>query len=640
MSGFAGWLAFGEAIGRYSDRTISSAFSQALDAPGIGAAKSWSGDGIVLTHRQRITAPQDIGDRQPRQGNDSPFVLLFDGYLINRDELAEGLSLPLEAQGWPDSAFVMAALERWGEKAPSRLLGDFALALWDDRERCLLLARDGIGQRPLYYHQGHDFIAFATTPRALLALPQVPRAVDENRFARLLLDLPGEVGSSYYASIRSLPAGHQAKTSGGQIEVRCYWSPDYEQRLSFRRDEDYVERGRELLDRAVRACLRIEGTPVSAITGGLDSSGVAVTALKSLPTGRLDTVTAVHSVPTADLTGKYADETPLVEAIARQHPGLAPAFVSGSGLHRWDERWNDLFLLTGIPWRNVMNLAWLGPARDHARSLGANVLLSGGGGNITLSWSGLEGLPASFRNGEWAYVGREVRALSRSSGLSSARQFWRSVLSPMMPPGLRGRLDRLRGRETPNHWLRFSAVQPDFARRLGLEEEARRFWRPPTSSADIRRRFFPMQQAAFEVVGLGRALHGLETRDPTLDRRLLEFCFAVPDTQYLQRGVTRSLARRILADRLPPEVVNNRLRGLQGGDYFHRMSLQRAAIVEGVEALERSAVANRLLDVPRLKELLDRWPADHAAAGPEYMAILHRGLHFGQFLRWIEGGNS
>jgi len=631
MSGFAGWIALGGTGSQPSPRSLVDLFAQALESPGLAAARAWQGEGATFVHRQRMTAPQDIGDLQPRLGREAPFVLLFDGYLINREDLIAALALPAEAVHWPDSALAMAALEVWGEEAPGRLLGDFALALWNGRDRSLLLARDAIGQRPLYYHQGQGFLAFATTPRALLALPQVPRAVNEGRFARLLLDLPSDPEGSFFSAIQSLPAACQAKLTGERLETRRYWVPDYERCLNLKRDDDYVEAGRELLDRAVRACLRIEGPPVAAITGGLDSSAVAVTALKYLPAGELATVTAVSSastVPDSDIS--YADERPFVEAIARQHPGLKPIFLSGSEPHRWDERWAEIFLLTGTPWRNVMNLAWLGPTRDHARTMGAKVLLSAGLGNLTLSWDGREALPGALRYGRWGYLRREAVALADANKVSLPRQLWRSALGPTLRSGK----DRDRA-------LRQSPIRRDLADALGLIDETEALHRQLTgSSADIRRAFFPTRQQATEAAGLGRALHGLEIRDPLADRRLLEFCFAVPDDQYLRAGVTRWLARRVLADRLPPEVIDNRRRGLQGADFFYRMDQRKDAIADGIASLSNSALATRFLDLPRLKTLLDAWPADGTPAGIEYLAVLHRGLHYGQFLRWTEGGNG
>lgn len=588
-----------------------------------------------------MTAPQDWAARQPLAGGGGRFVLIFDGYLVNREELAVSLDLGIEADGWADCAYAMAALERWGDDAPARLRGDFALAVWDCQARRLLLARDAIGQRPLYYHEGDGWVAFATNARALLALPEVPAGIDEQRFADYLLDLPGDPSRSFHAAIRRLPAASIAVFTGSRSMVACYWQPDYERRIRFKRDDDYVEAARELLDQSVRACLRIAGPPCAALTGGLDSSAVAITAAGMLAPGRLTTMTSVpaEGVPQPHWSAAYADERPYVEAIARMHPSLDPHFVPGSDLHRWDERWAEMFLLTGMPWRNVMNMGWFGPLRDRARALGATVLLSGMYGNLTLSWDGAEGLAAMARGGRWPRVVREISALAARTGTGLPRQLWRSAIRPNLPEGMLAGLDRLRGRPGASPWAS-TAINPDFAsacdapRRIAQHRRALK-----GGSATIRRAAFTGTQNAADALGLVRSLFGLEMRNPLADRRLLEFCFAVPDDQYLRGGVTRALARRVLADRLPPDVVNNCKRGVQAGEFFHRMTLMRGVIASGVEELERSPLARRMLDVPRMKAMVAAWPEDASAAGLDYLSVLHRGLHCGQFLRWIEGGN-
>lgn len=644
MTGFAGWIAWAADGFHRSDLLSAHArrFDTALESPLAGPARHWQQDGLLFTHRAGGTAPEDAADDQPRTRADSPFVLLFDGYLANRSDLIAALGLPPDAGAWADSALVLAALETWGEAAPQRLIGDFALALWDQQQRRLFLARDTGGSRPLYYHCGDGFLAFATTPRALLALPDVPRTLNEARFALHLVDGTAAPGESFYAAIRLVPAAHNAWITPTGAAVRSYWEPEYHRRLSFKTDAEYTEAARALLDQAVVAALRIEGPPVAALTGGLDSTAVALTALRFLPGGRLTTVTSVPDagVPTGKRTGSYTDERPYIDALARANPGLTALLVPSSGPHYWDDHGRELFLRTGVPWRNIMNLGWLGAAQDRARSLGARVLLTGFVGNVGLSWDGRSALPDYVRRGRLAYPWREVRAMARRSGNGLLREMWRTILAPMLPRTALAQIAVRRGQAPPLPYSDYSALHPDL---LALPQQAEVLRRFETvgalPSAMLRQLAFENWQSSAEFVGLGRAVHGLEQRSPLSDRRLLDFCFAVPDDQYLRQGVHRWLARRVLADRLPPMVLNNTGRGFQCPEYFYRMQAQRTALAETLEDLEFSPLANRLLNVPRLRALMDAWPASAADAPPTYMAVLHRGLHYAQFLRWLEGGN-
>jgi asparagine synthase (glutamine-hydrolysing) len=138
-------------------------------------------------------------------------------------------------------------------------------------------------------------------------------------------------------------------------------------------------------------------------------------------------------------------------------------------------------------------------------------------------------------------------------------------------------------------------------------------------------------------------LYGIETRDPHGDRRLLEFLLAVPEPMYRRNGVPRSFARAVLADRLPPEILQERRRGVQGVTWFRNLNARRNDVAAELERLEASPLASRLVDLPRLKRLMQQWPADENAAEKrryELRLALTRGVHVGRFIRWVEGGNA
>ena len=172
----------------------------------------WSNGSVALGRRLMRTLPEDAFDRQPLIGGEGRYVLVADVRLDNRDELAEILRIPSpQAQTLCDAAILLAAIERWDEACVEHLVGDYAFALWDGKRRRLFLARDPLGQRPLHYHRGHNFFAFASMPKGLHALPDVPYAADEERIAEFLALMP-ETGSkelfSRHPSDRTWTRGH------------------------------------------------------------------------------------------------------------------------------------------------------------------------------------------------------------------------------------------------------------------------------------------------------------------------------------------------------------------------------------------------------------------------------------------------
>jgi asparagine synthase (glutamine-hydrolysing) len=122
----------------------------------------------------------------------------------------------------------------------------------------------------------------------------------------------------------------------------------------------------------------------------------------------------------------------------------------------------------------------------------------------------------------------------------------------------------------------------------------------------------------------------------------MEFLLTVPEAMFRRNGVTRSFARSVLADRLPPEILNERRRGFQNANWFRRLDAQRQDIAEAIDRLEDSPTARRLIDLPRLRHLIDQWPKDEHEAqrrSEEFDKAFSRALHIGTFIRCVESGN-
>jgi asparagine synthase (glutamine-hydrolysing) len=132
-------------------------------------------------------------------------------------------------------------------------------------------------------------------------------------------------------------------------------------------------------------------------------------------------------------------------------------------------------------------------------------------------------------------------------------------------------------------------------------------------------------------------------RDPLGDRRLLEFALAVPEPMYRRDGIPRSFARRVLADRLPRQILDEHRRGANSPTWFRALDETRDDVAADIDRLEGSPLAKRLIDLPRLKRLMAQWPKDANEAETrrsDYRLALARGVHVGRFIRWVEGGNA
>ncbi len=645
MSAIAGMVRF---TGPPVDRGCLERAGERLAAPGVGAAAVWCDGRAGLVARQRISTPEDRAERQPWVGGGGRLALVYDGRLDNRDEIAAALGLTLDpTEVIPDGALLLRALERWGEAALPRLLGEFALALWDASERRLLLARDQLGQRTLYSHHGDGFVAFATTLSALLALPGVPRRLNEEALADFLVLNFLFSEETLYAGIRRVPPATAVSIDAGRVRQSRYWAFDPDRRICLPSDDHYAEAAREQLDRAVARRLRSAGPVVASMSGGLDSSAVATSAARQLAPGRLLALTLVpppDAVPPPVTRGWYGDETPYVTAIARMHPNMDLRRVWSRGEHWIESDPTRLFEAGGTPIYGPTNAAWFAPLSETAGEFGSTVMLNGQAGNAAWSWDGLSYLGELFRRGRWVRLLRELNATAPHRNYSRSWLLRQYILKPMMPPWLdRIMIRLLRGQ--PERWSRFSGINPDFARDVGAYRRCLEASHGPASPGA----WDPWQERVNRFstyVGSDgraawRAVDGIERRDPLSDLRLVEFCLAVPAPQYLRGGITRRLARRALADRLPAEAIDKDVMGMQNPEWFGRLAARRSRMVAEVAELQRSPLAARCLDLPRISTLLRDWPEDAAAAAAReaaYHYLLPRALHVGRFLLWLESG--
>ena len=609
----------------------------------------WSDGSLALGRRLYRTLPEDAFDRQPLQGAGERLVLVADVRLDNREELGASLDLaPARARTLCDADILLACLERWSEAALERLVGDFAFALWDGRAKRLVLARDFLGQRPLYYHAGKDFFAFASMARGLHALPEIPRQPDEQAVAEFVTLIPQDGPRSFYKDIARVEPGHVVTVTREGVTRRRYWNPRRPDPSAAIRG-DYAEGLRHHLDEATRARMRGAGGAVAAqLSAGFDSAAVTATAAR-LAAPAQGKVVAFTAVPREGYDGpcprgRLGDEGPLAAATAALYPNVEHVRVRSGHLSPVADL-DRYFALFDRPLLNLTNWVWLAAINTAARERGLSVLLTGQAGNMGLSYSGLEFLSELFAGGRFARFWREGSQL-----VAGGRMRWRGVLAhalgPFLPPRLWQRLNEAyRG----HAWdvLQYTAIRADRLEAMNLDRIARErgldfSYRPRRNAFETRLWVLRRLDLANYTKG-SLAGWGVDHRDPTADRRLIEFCLQVPMEQYLAGGETRVLARRALADRLPAAVLNERRKGFQAADWHEGLSAARGEVAVELERLSRCDPAAGMLDVDRLRGLVDNWPEegwDRTGVMSAYRLALLRGVAAGHFIRKASGSNA
>jgi asparagine synthase (glutamine-hydrolysing) len=586
MSGFGGVI-------RLDERPLAEADARrmrdAIEHRGGDGSGSWSDSRATLLHAMLQTTPESVDEPQPHREGD--LVITADLRIDNRAELGFD-----EAIG--DAALVLAAYRRWGNECVRHLEGDFAFAIWDSRERALFCARDPFGVKPFVYsHLPGKLFAFASEVRALLALEEMPRQVDEKRIADYLSIHFDDVARTFFRAIQRLPGGCTLTLRDGIARVTRYWSPDSIRPIRLASDAEYAEGFREHLIRAVRERMRVtKPSELGAmLSGGLDSSSIACVARDQMPT------------PLPVFSWIFSDA---LEADEREFQEIVAA-DGGMVRHVIDSAKDDY-----TPWTDLEQLLPDGPpyatnfylnhaVAQRARPLGIRTILDGLGGDSSISRGGPRFVEL-FVRGRLLTLLREMRAFAtiNEGESSSARVFRQRVAAPLIPP----QILRLRRRQVSDPWAQ--VLKPEAAKLTGAEKSR---FHPHLSVRQEHRSHFrtPMMAEGIELFDRVMALSGVEGRYPFFDRRLVEYCISLPSDQKLAGGYSRIVARRAMEGILPDAVRWRAGKGKPGLHVIPALGASRARFDDIL--LRDPSVLAPYIDVDAVRRIARDFFDGHAA---------------------------
>lgn len=280
MCGITGWISYDRNLG--DERATLDAMTQTMACRGPDAGGVWLDTHAALGHR-RLAVIDIEGGKQPmpvEQDGRTLLVTTYSGEIYNYRELrAELISRGHTFRTSSDTEVALHAYLEWGESFTERLNGMYAFALWDPREEQLLLVRDRMGIKPLYYYPTADGVIFGSEPKAILAHPQVRPVVDADGLAELLA-FTKTPGNAVYKGMRELRPGHMVRVSREGLTVKRYWALEAREHTD---DLDTtVSTVRGLLDDIVARQLIADVPLCTLLSGGLDSSVITALAAQGL----------------------------------------------------------------------------------------------------------------------------------------------------------------------------------------------------------------------------------------------------------------------------------------------------------------------------------------------------------------------
>ena len=560
-------------------------------------------------------------------------LIVADLRLDNLLELRAALGQSSDA---PPLMVIAAAYRRWGEGFAGHLLGDFSVAIWDSERRALICCRDHFGVRGLCYTRTPDGLAFASDPRPLLSMGLASPDLNRRAVADYISGFVTTQTDTFFETIVRAPPGHVLVWSGREVRLWPYFVLRVPEADHPGRAEERVLAFQETFEQAVAARVTPDRTVGAFLSGGMDSSSIAVVA-RRLENGRgraLPTVSRVFDRYPAQNESSYQ------QAVIRQG-GCLPLVERGDEVRLLDN-------LPSILWEQSGPFLGLGTGLSRslygvAQNSGLTVLLDGHGGDEVVSM-GTGRLFELARQGRWLRTFNELRQMPNAPTLDAllglfirfgpvGRHGWRLQ-------ALRRKVRALRTRDMSD------AFEPDFAMRLvdpGLAREtdqsgreADRVRQATTGDDDRSLQYdnltIPLQSYALEGLERMSSSFGIQSRFPMWDKRLVELSLSLPGEDKLKHGHDRWILRKAMQGLLPDLVRLRRTKCDFGPVVADQLFIGARDVLDEIVQDRDSRLAG-YVDLGVLRQTYDRAITGDAVPSGYVMHGLYRTLSLGLWLR-------
>jgi len=560
MCGFAGFV--GEAYGSGNPEALLSSMAQAIAHRGPDGQGIFAAPGLGLAH-VRLSIVGLADGQQPMTDAENRFTIVFNGEIFNYVELRD----ELKARGivfrtGSDTEVLLQLYATYGEACLSRLNGDYAFAIWDHRERRLMLARDRMGVRPLFYAEHKGSLYFASEIKALLQVPGIEAELDPvalDQIFTLWAPIPPRTA---FKGVFELEPGHLMIAQNGRTETRPYWVLDFPDAGDHAIADQSVreEELRALLTDATRLRMRAD-VPVGAyLSGGLDSSLISALAAPMAPNG-LNTFSVTFEDAEHD---ESAFQRQVAEALGTRHravaSGSADIAASFPDVIRFTERPvlrtapAPLYRLSGLVRDSGMKVVLTGEGADEVFA-GYDIFREARVRRFCARQPGSKMRPHLFRK-LYPYL----PGLKQQSSDYLAAFF--GAGNDMADDPLFSHRPRFRSTAAAKIFysddLRVTLGGYDAAEELAsrLPENFRR-WHPLHQAQYLESRFLLPGYILSSQGDRMAMAHGIEGRFPFLDHRLVEFAGRLTPGMKLKGLGEKHILRRVASDLLP-DIISKR----------------------------------------------------------------------------------
>ncbi len=514
----------------------------------------WMDGPVALGHAMLWNTPESKYEHFPVKRD--AYVLTMDARIDNREELAKEIELPaLPLSEIGDSEFILGAYKKWGEECPKHLLGDFAFAIWDAKKEQMFCARDHMGVKQFYYHLSDDLFLFGNDLKVLTKYPEIKKELNPEAIANYLVhEELIDPKITFLKSAVKLPPAHVLLVDKNHIKEKCFWKLEDAPKMYLPNIEAYIHKLRELLEQAVESRLRTAYPMTSHLSGGLDSSSIAVMAARKLKK-KNETLLAFNWLqePSEDDDPSHYEWAYSREIAERE--GIKHHYVTLTEEEAYESTMNK-DVLYGDTTGGIYETLIQKQVHQH----GSRTILSGWGGDDCPTYRGQSYYADLFRSYDWVRLLKELKILASEKNwhTKSILGFaYYKIFLPQLP--LWARTYLINSNNIESEYYKF--VDEDIklrTKQLTIKINENNPFRFP--SATVRGHILELLnfghiQNRFESWNCSSMKHKLEHRYPLLDKRILEFIMGVPAKYHIFKGKKRYLYRQAVADLLPTDIL-------------------------------------------------------------------------------------
>ena len=596
------------------------------------ARETWNADNQAIAFGAVSWSPQaDLRQaaciaRHPESG----CVAIADARLDNPEELRAALGFA--GTDATPAELVLHAWLHWGEDCVARIDGDFAFAIHDPRRQLLFIARDRMGVRPPYIHyQPGKQLVFGTSSHAVLAHPQVPGDLNQARVADYLLELAGkgleglDFISTFHSTVLRHPPRQTTTITPRKQRARQYWSlePGSAGTLP-RSDAEWVEALDAVLESAVSRQRHGSGRVGSMLSGGMDSTALAMIAADQLQAAGSP---PLHTFSAIDSSRADCLETRAILACI-QRPGLQPHLFDIAQPGALQHAMEDFLDSFNEPFD--MGMALLDAQYLSAARAGVDAVIDGIDGDTLFSATGV--VQHQVRTGHWLAAWANIRGMQRIWN-GSLPQYLRMFAVPGLAPDWLRRMRSSRQRHCVAA-IPDTPMSTDFLTRNGIADRLRQYDIDNASAAaldPVERRCHSLMRSqhasALERYHRVASRHGVTPLHPFFDRRVLELGVHVPGHLRLRDGRTKAILREAMRGRMPEAVRLRTDKQHLGWKLTLRMWGAHADRLQ--QRLESTETLDSIIDPQQLQ-----WLRHKLVSQPEAPLLGNR-IFVGQLAHWL-----